>query len=227
MRIHSSLALTLVLPFASLFIGSLARAADPGYELWEAAPVDLVGIGTEKKAVVEDIDGLDAARRLFADGWEKKSAKHLQKAAAQLRADASKLDEKARAPMMEIASRIDAVSVDVELGVIDDATLDRRLSSTMRSLAGHHLALARAALARNEATTAGEHLGRSLDAFERAIRWRRATSHAGDADTEKAVADGRAIEDELKSALVLAKDVKKALDTIGGKLDDEIAAANP
>lgn len=224
MRIPHSLVFTLLFPFAALVAGTQASAADPGYEIWDQAPVDLVGIGTTPRIKVEDADGLDAARRLFADGYEKKAAKQMQKASAQIRADAMKLDEKARAPMIEIASRLDETSVDVELGTIDDAALDRRLSSTMRSLAGHHLALARAALARNEATVAGDHLGKSLDAFERALRWRRATV---DESTEKAVGEARDIEDELKTALVLAKDVKKALDSIGNELDNEIAAANP
>lgn len=224
MRIPNSLTFTLLLPFAAVIAGAQARAADPGYEIWDEAPVQLVGIGTHKRVVVENADGLDAARRSFANGYEKKAAKQMQQAAAQLRADAMKLDEKARGPMIEIASRLDATSVDVELGTIDDAALDRRLSSTMRSLAGHHLALARAALVRNEATMAGDHLGKSLDAFERALRWRRA---GVDASTEKAMSDGREIEAELKSALVLAADVKKALAAIGNELDDEIAAANP
>jgi hypothetical protein len=224
MRIPNSLVLTLALPFTALVVGTQARAADPGYEIWDEAPVELVGIGTEQRVKVEDSDGLDAARRFFADGWERKAAKQMQKASAQIRADAMKLDEKARAPMLEIASRIDATSVDVELGTIDDATLDRKLSSTMRSLAGHHLALARAAFARSEATVAGDHLGKSLDAFERALRWRRASV---DPSTEKAVDEAREIENELKTALVLARDVKKALASIGKELDDEIAAANP
>lgn len=224
MRIPNTLAFTLLLPFAAVLVGTQARAADPAYELWDEAPVELVGIGTEQRVQVQDADGLDAARRFFADGWEKKAAKQMQKASAQIRADAMKLDEKARAPMLEVASRIDATSVDVELGTIDDATLDRKLSSTMRSLAGHHLALARAALARNEATVAGDHLGKSLDAFERALRWRRAPANAA---TDKVVDDGREIENELKTALVLAQDVKKALASVGKELDDEIAAANP
>lgn len=220
------ISITLAVPFAGLLIGSMARAQAPVADASDAsdAPIQLVGIGVSKRVVVEDATGIDAARRAFLDGWERKAAKGLQTASSQLRQEALTLDERSRGPMLEVAARLEATGIDVELGTLDDATFDRRLSSMMRSLAGHHLALARAAMNRSEATVAGEHLSKALDAFERALRWRGA--HV-DSTTETALHEARDIAADLQAALVLASDVKKALASIEDELDREIASAHP
>lgn len=199
-----------------------------------AAPLDGVRAVPVDERVIASLSGehllrIDGAREALAVGDRLTSARELRRASNLLRLQASRVDARAQPVLLAVAARLAASANDIELGYVDQPAFDRSVSSALRALTGHHLAVASESVARGDRATAAQQLRLAADALERASAPDDAPAQRRSAVAARTLARAlegtRALADQVASGRASAAEVERGLARLGQALDDETALA--
>lgn len=120
----------------------------------------------------QPLDELDIAQVEFVNDDKKRSASHIHRAAAWMRAEANRADDAIKSDMKKSAEELDKLGHDIDRGVVDSAhELRKPLSSAAAVLSRHHAKAAKKAQMRGDKKHAGHYLKASVTDLERAALW--------------------------------------------------------